>query len=66
MLNLKLTEDGEVIKGIFSYMRNEYELQADTEDEARAIMMTYLELFIEDYGVDRALEDGLLVPAETM
>ena len=64
MITLALTQDTEVIKGIYNYMRNEYELQANDEKEAQAIMLTYLEMFVEEHGVDRALEDGLLVPKE--
>jgi hypothetical protein len=64
MMNLTLTQDGEVIKGIFRYMSNEHGLQAQDDNEAKAIMLTYLDLFIDEYGVDLALEDGLLVPTE--
>ena len=64
MLNVTLTNDSKVIAGIYEYMRNAHDLQAKDEKEAQAIMLTYLSMFIDEYGVDLALEDGLLVPTE--
>lgn len=66
MMNVSLTTDPKVLVGIYDFMRNTHGLVAETEEDAQAIMMTYIELFIDEYGLDTALTDGLLVPTETM
>jgi len=62
MTNVKLTSDPKVLVGIYDYMRNVHGMIADTEEEAQTIMMSYLDAFIDEYGLDVALTDGLLIP----
>jgi hypothetical protein len=66
MLNVSLTTNPETLTGIYTYLRNEFGLVAESEEDAQNMMKAYLNAFIEKYGVDVALTDGLLVPTETM
>jgi hypothetical protein len=62
MINVKLTSDPKVLVGIYDYLRNVHGMIADSEEEAQAMMMAYLDAFIEEHGLDVALTDGLLIP----
>ena len=62
MLNVTVTSDPEVHKGIFRFMREQHGMVADCDDSAREILQCYLEQFIEEYGLEQGSEDGLFRP----
>jgi hypothetical protein len=62
MINVKLTSDPETLTGIYTYLREAGGMIPRDEEEAQAMMMAYLDAFIQQYGIDVALTDGLLIP----
>jgi hypothetical protein len=62
MINANLTSDPKILTEIYTYLREEGGMIPETEEEAQAMMMSYIDAFIQEYGVDEAFSEGLLIP----
>jgi hypothetical protein len=62
MINANLTSDPKILTEIYTYLREEGGMIPETEEEAQAMMMSYIDAYIQEYGVDEAFSEGLLIP----